>query len=153
MSANNPDKEMILAETRARLADLRGCIKPASLLTDAERYFYEDLTEYIAGRDCLIFAKVALLRELVSVRNLSTSQLAQEVFDGLKLMHVDFVVTDKNGNIVRCFELDGREHYQDAQRMRADAFKEVVLETAGIPLTRVVQNFNKYEFDFLEAAH
>jgi hypothetical protein len=152
MSANNPDKEVILAETRARLADLKGCIKPASLFTDAEWYFYEDLVEYLVGTEYAVFAKVALSRDLVNIRDISKNGIAQQVFEGIKRMHVDFVVIDGNGKVVRCFELDGSEHYRDEQRMKADALKETVLETAGIPLTRVAQNFNRYEFDFLETA-
>ncbi len=147
----NAQKAKIREDVRKHLEDLREDIKAShSLLTDSERYFYEDLKKYIGDQEYQVFAKVAILRDLIFIRNIGSKEKAKRLFNRVQHMHIDFVVTDAMGKIIQCFELDGDEHEWNRDQILRDEIKNGILEYAGIPLERVMKSGETYQFTFLD---
>jgi hypothetical protein len=99
--------------------------KAKALMTRNEQEMYWKLRETFPT--CQIFSQVALT-SLVDGKDFAS-------FGTISKMSVDFVITDKNINVITAIEIDDRSH-QRADRQRADAAKNEACRQAGIKLIR-----------------
>lgn len=102
------------------------------LFTPAERRFLQALDEAV-GHEYRIFGKVRLEDIVGALRQQSNTFIS---WQSASLMHVDFVVCDKEDlSVLACIELDDKSHfYEDVKRR--DAEKDRTIKAAGIPLLR-----------------
>jgi hypothetical protein len=105
-----------------------------SLLTPAEKLFYEQLDLVIDGR-LQILCKVRLA-DLIEVES-RQSEERNRVFRRIASKHVDFVLAEP-GNLVPvlAIELDDSSH-ERADRRERDEYVEELFETVRFPLLRI----------------
>lgn len=65
----------------------------------------------------------------------------------VKSRHVDYVITNRNGQPVLAIELDGRSH-NARNPSEADKVKTALFQAAGVPLQRILVG---EDFDFISA--
>lgn len=102
------------------------------LLTKREYHFYCLLRQETDRRSLLICPKVGL-KDLMSV---SCKNSYMKYFRLIAQKHVDFVICDRNLNILFALELDDSSHDTKDARRR-DRFKDRAFRAAQIPLKRV----------------
>ena len=107
-------------------------LKRKKLLSSAELNFYHVLKSIIP-EDREITCKCRL-EDIAAVENCPE----REAFRArIKSRHVDFVIYNpENGYTDYAIELDDRSHDTEKQK-KADAFKDKVFETIGMPLIRI----------------
>ena len=108
------------------------------LLTKTEYYFYKQLKIQCDLNDILICPKIRL-EDLAEV---TTKQDYMRYRGYIKSRHVDFILCDKNLNILCAIELDDNSH-NNIDRMQVDNFKNNFFRTIGIPLYRI-KTFTNY---------
>lgn len=82
-----------------------------------------------------IFAKVRLADVITVKKGLPKSDW-QRAFNRISSKHLDFVICDRDLDILCAVELDDRSHERSERRAR-DAFLEAALHAAQVPLVRV----------------
>lgn len=102
------------------------------LLTRREYSFYRLLKREADTRRLLICPKVGL-KDLMDV---SDRRNFLQYFRRISQKHVDFVICDRNLNVLFAIELDDRSHDTEEARRR-DRFKDKAFKAAGIPLKRI----------------
>ena len=102
------------------------------MLTKREYKFYIYLKRAADSSHCLICPKVGL-KDLMEV---SVSHDYMKYFRLISQKHVDFVICDKELNILFAIELDDSSHDTESARRR-DKFKNNAFKAAGIPLKRI----------------
>lgn len=102
------------------------------LLTKREYAFYRLLKREADARQLLICPKVGL-KDLMEVTNRKNFF---KYFRKISQKHVDFVICDKNLQVLFAIELDDKSHdTKDAQKR--DLFKDQAFKAAKIPLKRI----------------
>lgn len=104
------------------------------ILTRREYAFYRILKKEADARHLLICPKVGL-KDLMEVKD---KHNFLQYFRKISQKHVDFVICDKNLNVLFAIELDDRSHDTEDARKR-DRFKDRAFKAAGIPLKRIRQ--------------
>ena len=100
------------------------------LFTPTERAFLHAL-DWASGEHYRVFGKVRLEDIVPELRRKPDSFIS---WQSASLMHVDFVLCDKEDlRVVACIELDDGSHYHEDVKRR-DAMKNMVIKAAGIPL-------------------
>ncbi len=106
------------------------------ILTKREYGFYLLLRQEAERRNLLICPKVGL-KDLMEV---SSRKNYMKYFAGISQKHVDFVICDRNLEVLFALELDDRSH-DTAEAGKRDQFKDRAFRAAKIPLKRV-RNYN-----------
>ena len=102
------------------------------LLTKTEYKFYKELKTICDKKDIIICPKVRL-EDFISV----TSDKERGKYRGyIKSRHVDFLLCDKDLNIISAIELDDYSH-ETKQAIKTDRFKDRLFKQIGIPLNRI----------------
>ncbi len=106
------------------------------ILTKREYGFYLLLRREAEKRNLLICPKVGLkdLMEVASRKNY------MKYFAGISQKHVDFVICNRNLEVLFALELDDRSH-DTKEAEKRDQFKDRAFRAAKIPLKRV-RNYN-----------
>jgi very-short-patch-repair endonuclease len=99
------------------------------ILTKAESNFNEYLKKIIPSN--LIINYKTRLADLIKQELIPEKHLNK-----ILQMHIDFILIDKNGNVILAIELDDSSHNTQQAKER-DAIKNDILEKANIPLLRV----------------
>ena len=106
--------------------------KAKPILTKREYSFYRILKREADARQLLICPKVGL-KDLMDVTN---RRHFFRYFGKISQKHVDFVICDRNLNVLFAVELDDRSHDTEDARKR-DRFKDNAFRAAKIPLKRI----------------
>lgn len=112
--------------------DYREAYQPRQLLTKRELGEYFKLKEYADARGWLICPKVRLF-DLIEPKAKYNRSDKQTLTNKVWAKHVDFVLTDRNMNVIGVLELDDKTHDRP-DRMKRDTFVRDALEGAGIPM-------------------
>lgn len=104
------------------------------LLTKAEYYFWRRLKSRCDECGFLICPKVRM-EDFVNVKT-DDYKLRQRYRGYIKSRHVDFLLCDKDLNIVAGIELDDSSHSKDNAK-KIDGLKNDVFDAIGIPLYRI----------------
>ncbi len=107
------------------------------ILTRREYGFYLLLKREADRRNLLICPKVGL-KDLMEV---SCRRNYMKYFSGIAQKHVDFVICDRNLEVLFALELDDRSH-DTREAEKRDQFKDRAFRAAKIPLKRV-RNYNE----------
>lgn len=102
------------------------------LLTKREYAFYRLLKREADARQLLICPKVGL-KDLMEVTD---SRHFFQHFRKISQKHVDFVICDKNLQVLFAVELDDSSHDTEDAKKR-DLFKDQAFKAAKIPLKRI----------------
>ncbi len=111
-----------------------------NIFTDTEKFFYKVLKEITIKMDLTIFTKVRLADIIYSPK------FNYKDFNRIKAKHIDFVLTDKDGNIKALIELDDKSHEQEKRKER-DEFLNNIFQNQKIKLLRIPV---KYSYNTLE---
>ena len=98
------------------------------------------LKEITIKMDLTIFTKVRLADIIYSPK------FNYKDFNRIKAKHIDFVLTDKDGNIKALIELDDKSHEQEKRKER-DEFLNNIFQNQKIKLLRIPV---KYSYNTLE---
>ena len=112
--------------------DYREAYQPRQLLTKRELGEYIKLKEYTEARGWLICPKVRLF-DLIEPKAKFNRSDKQTLTNKVWAKHVDFVLADRNMNVIGVLELDDSTHDR-ADRKQRDSFVRDALEGAGIPM-------------------
>ena len=104
-----------------------------SILTKAELNFYRQLRSVTDPLGLIINTK-SRLWDIVDVDKGVEKQFTYQ--NKISSKHIDFVLLDQEMNILGCIELDDATHNKK-EAQEADAFKNLVLKSANVPLVRV----------------
>ena len=108
------------------------------LLTENEKKFYDVLYEIINKDDILIQTQVVLYDIIeTKIKNDYSS------FNKIKSKSIDYVLVNKNFEILLCIELDDNTH-KKSERIERDNFVNKIFEETDIKLLRVAveQNYD-----------
>ncbi|MFZ4461442.1 MAG: DUF2726 domain-containing protein [Patescibacteria group bacterium] len=142
LAEREKERETIAQKTNEEIELFkRYLVKRENIMTPTERAFYDQLREYVDDTKCTIFSKVRLA-DIVNVREYWKFD-SKRVFNTIKSKHIDFVVADLDGRILKCIELDDPSHKEGN---RGDWVKDVVCEIVGVDLTRVWVA-DRYDFE------
>ena len=114
--------------------------KKKYLLTKTEYKFYKELQAECDKRGIIICPKVRL-EDFINV----TCDKERGKYRGyIKSRHVDFILCDRNLNIILAIELDDYSH-ESKQARKTDRFKDRLFRQIGVPLHRVkvAANYSK----------
>lgn len=107
------------------------------LMTKNELKFYKQLKKITDKLELTIFAQVSLYQV---IRNKNFKD-----FNKIKSKSIDFVITENNGKIKMCIELDDKSHNKN-NRIERDNFINEIFNQANIKLLRIpVQDFYNLE--------
>ncbi|MFT5723868.1 MAG: hypothetical protein ACI9JN_000985 [Bacteroidia bacterium] len=104
------------------------------LLTAAEINFYRHLQRAI-GQTATIFCMVRMADILTVKKSIKGKKLKQTI-GPIAQKHLDFVLVDKDFNILCAVELNDKSHDRP-DRIARDKFVRKTLKTAGIPLIEI----------------
>ena len=114
--------------------------KKEYLMTRNELKFYKQLKKITDKLDLTIFAQVSLYQ---IIKNKEYKD-----FNKIKIKSIDFVITENNGKIKLCIELDDSSHNKN-NRIKRDNFINEIFKQTNINLLRIpVQAF--YNLETLE---
>lgn len=102
--------------------------KKRNIMTNNELKFYRLLKYKTDKKNLLLFTQVALY-SLISSKDIS-------YFNKIRSKTIDFVITDINGKIVTCIELDDPSHVKD-NRQERDNFIDELFKQLDISLIRI----------------
>lgn len=112
------------------------------LLTPNEILFYKTLKEILKDKDIIINSQVVLY-EIIGTKTFN--KYAYKYFNKIKAKSIDFVLTDKDFNILLCIELDDSTHKR-VDRIKRDNFINELFQELEIKLLRLpVQEFYSIE--------
>lgn len=106
------------------------------LLTRREYGFYLLLRQEAERRNLLVCPKVGL-KDLMEV---SSRKNYMKYFARISQKHVDFVICNRNMEVLFALELDDRSHDTEKAKKK-DQFKDRAFRAAKIPLKRI-RNYN-----------
>ena len=106
--------------------------KQKYLLTKTEYKFYKILKEKCDSKNILIFPKVRL-EDFIDI---TSKQNKQKYRNYIKSRHIDFLLCNKNLNIIAAIELDDNSH-NTQKAIKIDEFKNKLFQKIGIPLNRI----------------
>ena len=107
------------------------------LMTKNELKFYKQLKKITDKLELTIFAQVSLYQV---IRNKNFKD-----FNKIKSKSIDFVITENNGKIKMCIELDDKSHNKN-NRIERDNFINEIFNQANMKLLRIpVQDFYNLE--------
>jgi hypothetical protein len=121
--------------------------KTEKLLTPMEARFYRILTK-VLQRDLLVFAKVRL-GDLMEAHAGMDKVKRRIAFNKVACKHVDFVICNKELEILLCIEVDDKSH-ECKDRIERDAFVDAAFKSAEIKLLHV---HGKRYYDFETVKH
>lgn len=125
--------------------DARKSYQARQLLTKREHQEYLKLKQYADAKGWLICPKVRLWDLIEPKRGMSKRQT---LINKIQSKHVDFVLVDRNMNVIGVLELDDSTHDR-ADRKQRDSFVRDALEGAGITMiqTRSItpETLNEFE--------
>lgn len=111
--------------------------KKEYLMTRNELKFYKQLKKITDKLELTIFAQVSLYQV---IRNKNFKD-----FNKIKSKSIDFVITENNGKIKMCIELDDKSHNKNS-RIERDNFINEIFNQANMKLLRIpVQDFYNLE--------
>lgn len=120
------------AKKKKKEVSVYGKYQKHTILTKTERTFFDVLYSKCKEKEILIFPKVRL-EDFIKV-------VATENYNGyrnrIKSRHIDFLLCDRNLNIIAAIELDDPSHNTE-QAMIVDKFKNNLYNTVGIRLYRI----------------
>ena len=119
-----------------------------TLLTHTEQKFYKNLLS-ICNKS-FPYLGIAMQVRLVDIINCSESDWQKGYGPKISAKHIDFVLFDKNTTKIRlCIELDDTSH-DKPERKRRDVFVNKALDSAGVPLLRILTKDMNKESDTLK---
>lgn len=104
--------------------------KKEKLLTQNELLFYKVLKEILKDKDIIINSQVVLY-EIIGTKKYNNTH-----FNKIKAKSIDFVLTDKDFNILLCIELDDNTHKR-VDRIKRDNFINDLFQELEIKLLRI----------------
>lgn len=114
------------------------------LFTKQELLLYNQLKNFTQEKKVLLFSKVRIA-DLVEIKNYSNNSEFYSLFRKVSQKHIDYIITDYNGQILCLIELDGKSHNNYNTR-KNDMFKDKLFKDIGIPLIR----YKNYEYHDLK---
>ena len=117
-----------------------------ALLTHAEAKYYKALVTSVNGH-YLIFSKVRIA-DILTPKIARNKKNWWKAFTKISSKHVDFVLIDRQFNVVVAIELDDNSHQQKKRRQR-DQFVNAAFQSAGVTLIRQPIK-QRYQFDWLK---
>jgi hypothetical protein len=117
--------------------------KTEKLLTPMEARFYRILTK-VLQRDLLVFAKVRL-SDLMEAHPGMDKVKQRLAFNKIACKHVDFVICNKELEILLGIEVDDKSH-ERKDRVERDVFVDGAFKSAGIKLLHI-HGKRYYDFD------
>lgn len=109
-------------------------IRKSALLSSAETKFLRALRQAI-GRDFEIFSKVRIA-DVLDVPTFFNKQKQRTAFNKIAAKHLDYVLCDKNFNIICAIELDDRSH-ELKERKKRDEFVDRACTAAKLPIVHI----------------
>jgi len=122
--------------------------EPVNVFTTEEVKLYDQLSLYLASKDCIVLPKMRLA-DLVDTRQKVTFGERQSTLMRLTQKHVDFVISNHKWKILCLIELDWNSHKTDKKTIRNDKFKNEFFGTINLPLLRF-QNGQKHNLHRLD---
>lgn len=120
------------AKEKKKEVYVHGKYQKHMILTKTEQTFFDVLYSKCKEKEILIFPKVRL-EDFIKV-------VATENYNGyrnrIKSRHIDFLLCDRNLNIIAAIELDDPSHNTEQAAM-VDKFKNNLYNTVGIRLYRI----------------
>ena len=105
-----------------------------NIFTPSERKFYRILQE-VLPQEYLLFAKVRVADVILPVSAKDRSRW-RSAFNKVACKHFDYIVCDKDLNILFAIELDDASHSR-SDRQDRDIFLNWACKSAGLPLLRI----------------
>ena len=112
------------------------------LLSKAEYYFWRRLKAKCDEKDIIVCPKVRI--EDFAFAKSRDYKTRQKYRGYIKSRHVDFLLCDRDLNILAGVELDDGSHNQ-ANAKKVDMLKDDVFTSIDIPLFRISASRNKYD--------
>jgi hypothetical protein len=127
---------------------IKGCYKKTSYLTKTELNFYLEMKKAIADEYTIGF-QTRIIDLFNMPKNLRKNNYSQymKIFNKFNKKTVDFIILDKNLNILCAIELDDASHNQQA-RLNRDYEVNQLFAYIKIPLVRYKVG-SKYNFEVL----
>lgn len=111
-----------------------------NIFTNTEKFFYKVLKDITEKMNLIIFTKVRLADIIYSPK------FNYKDFNKIKAKHIDFVLTDKEGNIKLLIELDDKSHEKEKRKER-DKFLNEIFKNQKVKLLRIPA---KYSYNIIE---
>ena len=111
------------------------------LVNNYEMITYEKLESACQAGDARVYTKVRV-KDAIPI---DKSGVSKEQYSFALMSHFDFVITDKEWNILFAVEFDGASH-ATAKGIRNDTLKDGLCEQFGLPLLRINANHLNYKF-------
>ena len=120
-------------------------IKITRILNKNELFFYNQLTNFLQNKEVFIFSKVRLL-DFLDLQKYYNFEEKTIIKNKVKSKHIDFIITNKNSEILYLIELDGFSHKNNKKTIENDKFKNKLFNILKLKLIRFkVKNWN-YDF-------
>ena len=120
-------------------------IKITKILNKNELFFYNQLTNFLQNKEVFIFSKVRLL-DFLDLQKYYNFEEKTIIKNKVKSKHIDFIITNKNSEILYLIELDGFSHQNNKKTIENDKFKNKLFNILNLKLVRFkVKNWN-YDF-------
>lgn len=120
-------------------------IKITRMLNKNELFFYNQLTNFLQNKEVFIFSKVRLL-DFLDLQKYYNFEEKTIIKNKVKSKHIDFIITNKNSEILYLIELDGFSHQNNKKTIENDKFKNKLFNILNLKLIRFkVKNWN-YDF-------
>ena len=120
-------------------------IKITRILNKNELFFYNQLTNFLQNKEVFIFSKVRLL-DFLDLQKYYNFEEKTIIKNKVKSKHIDFIITNKNSEILYLIELDGFSHQNNKKTIENDKFKNKLFKILNLKLVRFkVKNWN-YDF-------
>lgn len=120
-------------------------IKITRILNKNELFFYNQLTNFLQNKEIFIFSKVRLL-DFLDLQKYYNFEEKTIIKNKVKSKHIDFIITNKNSEILYLIELDGFSHQNNKKTIENDKFKNKLFNILNLKLVRFkVKNWN-YDF-------
>lgn len=114
-----------------------------NILTKNEYVFWRVFSKKAAQHSLLICPKVRM-EDFLSVTSKDARQ-RQSWRARIKSRHIDFILCDKDMNMLAGVELDDNSHKYSKPTIEADKFKNAVFEQIDIPLYRIIVSKGNYD--------
>lgn len=115
------------------------------VFTSEELRFYKELKEYLKNTSFNLLSKVRIA-DLVKMKKYANYWEFKGTINKVNRKHIDFIITDIQGQIKCLIELNGYSHKKEETK-ESDNMKTKLFEDLKIPLIRF---FNNTKFDFSE---
>lgn len=109
--------------------------KKKYILTKNEYKFYKELRQLTDPKGYQVLTKIRLADIIDVDKSKIENNEYFKYFNKIQSKHIDFVICDKDLNLLMAVELDDNSHNSDKAK-KSDDFKNKVLESADIKLVR-----------------